>query len=1122
MKKHFLCLLLLASGGMTALAAESTSPTIAEVTQQGVVVKGVVTDAKGEPIIGATVAEKGTQNATVTDIDGNYSLNVSNRNATLVVSYIGYISQEVTAGNNVTLEEDNALLNEVVVIGYGTQRKGDITSAVASVKAEDFNAGKIGDAAELVKGKIAGLTVVNASGDPKAGSSIRLRGITTLVGSLTPLILVDGIEGNLNTVAPENIASIDVLKDASAAAIYGTRGANGVILITTKSGKRDTPVQVSYNGYASFSKWSKKLEFMDTHDVIYGKTAQEYLGYDTDWLAAVTRKAGFKHNHDLNISGGTKNATYSANISYAKEEGIIRETSNENFKMQMDYTQYIWNDIVKFNFNALVTRQKYTNDNLNGYSHTNPYRQALIHNPSEPVYNEDGSYYENFNKLQYYNPVALINEAYGDTRIRFSQLVGNVTVEPIKGWKTNLMISWGETAATSEDWTSPLHQSLVREGWNGAANKSEGNSVSKNLELTSRYDAQWGEHRFNGIVGYSYLFNENDGFNAGNQDFSTTAFKWNNLGNGTFINDKDHHAWMGSYKNDSKLVGFFGRISYGYADKYNALVSIRHEGSSKFGANHKWATFPSVSLGWNIMNESFMEGTRSWLDILRLRVGYGVTGITPGDNYLAQNIYKFADYGDVLSMDGKWIKTLEVAQNPNPDLKWEVSKEWNFGIDYGFLNNRIHGSLDVYVKTTNDLLFWYNVPMPPNLYSSTLVNVGDMRNTGIELMIEAIPVQTKDFEWTTTLTASHNKNKLLKLSNDLYETDNFQEEGGISDPISTETHCMEVGKPLGDFWGLKFVGYDKDGFALVEASDGNGGWTVKQFNANLNNLENRQRLGSGTPKVILGWGNTFRYKDFDLSMQFTSQLGYKILNASRCFYENNSIAYNRLKTAADLHPAINPDGTPYIDPETGKQKMVTLSQSMGQGFWSDHLENGDNSRNHFIDVAEINRLLAPLLENDSIERHDLYIRHDQTYPTKVDELEYIGHATNSRLWFDTETKGTLYTIPTKEMGDRIYHQLGKVIAQYYKDHPYVIHYGQNVIPQTYDQWEMNLVYSHVYDFTKKEDTPHEYRIRFYPPGNKYDGICRILVEETNGSLWLPKGWQNMKSWVNGKAVYYKK
>ena len=938
MKRHFLCLLLL-GGALGAYAAESTSPAIAEVTQQGVKVQGVVTDAKGEPIIGATVTEKGTKNATVTDFEGNYSLNVANRNAVLVISYIGFVNQEVKAGSNVILQEDNALLNEVVVIGYGTQRKGDVTSAVASVKAEDFNVGKIGDAAELVKGKIAGLTVINASGSPTAKSSIRLRGITTLVGNLTPLILVDGIEGDLTTVAPENIASIDVLKDASAAAIYGTRGANGVILITTKTGKRESHAEVNYSGYVTFSKWSKKADFMDTHDVIYGKTAQEYLGYDTNWLDGISRKAGFKHNHDLNISGGSKNAAYSANVSYSKEEGIIRQTDNENFKMQLDYTQFIWDDILKFNLNALVTRQNYTNTDAD-YA----YRQAVIHNPSEPVYNEDGSYYENFNKLQYYNPIELQNEAYGNTRNRFSQLVGNITVEPIKGWKTNLMISWGEGANDSENWTSPDHYSIVRQGYNGSASKSYGTYVKKNLELTSRYDAQWGDHRFNGIVGYSYLYNVYDGFGASNTDFSTTAFLWNNLGNGSFLTDKEHHASMSSYRNDNKLVGFFGRVSYGYADKYNALVSLRHEGSSKFGENHKWATFPSVSLGWNIMNEEFMKGTRSWLDNLRLRVGYGVTGITPSSSYLAQNIYNFALYGDVLSMDGKWIKTLEVGQNPNPDLKWEVTHEWNIGIDYGFLNGRIHGTLDFYVKTTNDLLFWYNVPMPPNLYSQTLVNVGDMRNTGIEFMIEAIPVQTKDFEWTTTLTASHNSNKLLKLSNELYETDNFQElwpSAGSWDPISVTTHCMEVGETLGDFWGLKFVGYDKDGFALVEASDGNGGWTVKPFNGNLNVKENRQRLGNGAPKVILGWGNTFKYKDLDLSMQFTSQLGYKILNAQRAFYENNSIAYNRLKSAADLHPAINTDGTPYIDPKTGQQKMVTLSPAMQQGIWSDHLENGD-------------------------------------------------------------------------------------------------------------------------------------------------------------------------------------
>ena len=346
MKKHFLCLLLL-GGALGAYAAESTSPAIAEVTQQGVKVQGVVTDAKGEPIIGATVTEKGTKNATVTDFEGNYSLNVANRNAVLVISYIGFVNQEVKAGSNVILQEDNALLNEVVVIGYGTQRKGDVTSAVASVKAEDFNVGKIGDAAELVKGKIAGLQVINASGSPTAKSSIRLRGITTLVGNLTPLILVDGIEGDLTTVAPENIASIDVLKDASAAAIYGTRGANGVILITTKTGKRESHAEVNYSGYVTFSKWSKKADFMDTHDVIYGKTAQEYLGYDTNWLDGISRKAGFKHNHDLNISGGSKNAAYSANVSYSKEEGIIRQTDNENFKMQLDYTQFIWDDILK-------------------------------------------------------------------------------------------------------------------------------------------------------------------------------------------------------------------------------------------------------------------------------------------------------------------------------------------------------------------------------------------------------------------------------------------------------------------------------------------------------------------------------------------------------------------------------------------------------------------------------------------------------------------------------------------------------------------------------------------------------------------------------------------------------
>ncbi len=934
------CLLLVSAQGLCPVYAageETREASFTKVQQATITAKGTVVDTDGTPIIGATVKEIGGSNATVTDMDGNFSLKVK-ANAVVQISYIGFITQEVKASPklSITLEEDLKSLNEVVVIGYGTQRKGDVTSAISSVKAEDFAAGKIGDAAELVKGKIAGLSVTNSSGDPTSGSSIMLRGIATINGSVTPLILVDGVEGSLSTVAPENIASIDVLKDASAAAIYGTRGANGVILISTNTGRREQDPKISYSAYLSFSQWTKRADFMDTNDVIYGKTAFSYGGYDTDWLDAISRKAGYKQNHSLSVKGGSKNATYSANVTYSDEEGIMRKSDNRNFKAQLDYTQYAWDDILKFNLNALLTRQTYSLNN-NAYA----YRQAIIRNPSEPIYNEDGSYYENLNLLYYYNPVSIQNEYEGNVRDRFYQITGNVTLEPIKGWKTNLMLSMNESTSTSQSWTSPRYYSLILQNdYNGYASQSSSNYRSDNVEITSRYGNVFGDHRFEALVGYSYLYNVYDGFNAGNGNFSTEAFLWNNMGNGTFLTEEDRHASIGSSKYDDKLIGFFGRVSYGYADKYNALISVRHEGSSKFGANNKWATFPSVSLGWTISNEEFMKNV-NWLNNLKLRVGYGVTGITPTSSYLSQNLYNFAGYGDILTVDGEWIKTLEVSQNPNKDLKWETTREWNFGLDWSVLNDRLSGSVDFYVKTTSDLLYEYSVPVPPNLYSTTLANVGKIRNTGVEVMINAVPVRTKDFEWNTTVTLSHNKNKLLSLSNALYETEDFHEVGGLGEPITVTTHCMEVGHGLGDFWGLKYVGVNKDGVPMVEAKDSQGNWVIKEFSTDLNIKENRQRLGNGLPKVYLGWNHQFSYKGFDLNMQFTGQFGYKILNAQRCFYESNSVAYNRLKSAADLRPAINDDGTPYIDPETGTQKMVALSSSVGQGFWSDHLENGD-------------------------------------------------------------------------------------------------------------------------------------------------------------------------------------
>ena len=924
---------------MYAEAGNTEAAVIA--AQQTRTVSGQVVDSNGESIIGANIVEKGTANGTITDFNGKFSLKVA-PNATLVISYIGYKTiemkaSEVKAGQTITLQENAEMMDEVVVIGYGTQRKGDVTSAVASVKAEDFTVGKITDAAELVKGKIAGLSVTNSSGDPTATSSIMLRGINTVSGNTNPLILVDGIEGDLTTVAPENIASIDVLKDASAAAIYGTRGANGVILITTKTGRRDQKADITYSGYVSFSKWTDTPEFMDTHDIIYGRTAYTYEGYDTDWLKAISRKAGFKHNHSLSMNGGTKTSTYSANVVYSNDEAIMRKSDNENLKMQLDFTQYAWNDKLKFNFNALISRQKYSLNN-----NTYAYRQAIIRNPSEPIYNEDGTYYENFNRLNYINPVEIQNEYEGDTRVRFYQMTGNVTVEPIKGWQTNVMLSLNESASVSQSFTYPDYYTLAKEdNYNGSASKSEGNYRSQTLEITSRYNHTWGEHRFEGLVGYSYLYNKYDGFSASNGNFPSVAYLYNNLGLGTLLTEEDRHAGMGSDAYDDTLVGFFARVSYGYANRYNALLSIRHEGSSKFGANNRWATFPSVSLGWTISNEPFMEKTRNWLNNLKLRVGYGVTGITPTSSYRAQYLYDIAPYGDIQDQSGNWIQTLEVIQNPNKDLKWETTREWNFGLDWSVLDERLSSSIDVYHRKTSDLMYSYSVPVPPNLYGYTLANVGDIRNVGVEVMVTGVPVRTKDFEWSTTLTLSHNKNKLLKLSNTLYETDDFHElYGGLGEPISTPTHYMEVGHSLGEFWGLKYVGVSENGVPIVQVSDGNGGWVNEEFNTNHNVMENRQRLGSGLPKVYLGWGHTFNYKGIDLNLQFTGQFGYKILNAWRCFYENNSIAYNRLKTAYDLRPAINLDGTPVLDAD-GNQKMVRLSNTAAQYFSSDHLENGD-------------------------------------------------------------------------------------------------------------------------------------------------------------------------------------
>lgn len=875
----------------------------------------VVDSSNSQPVPGVTVLVKGTTTGTITDFDGNFSVKTS-EGTPLVFSFIGYTTQELPAakGMSVSLAPDNQELEDVVVIGYGTQRKGDVTSAITSVKSEDFVKGNINNAADLVKGKVAGLTITDGSGDPSSSSAIRLRGVISLNGSNTPLVLVDGIEGSLTTVSPEDIESIDVLKDASAAAIYGTRGAAGVIIITTKQGKRDAETTVNYSGYASWSGFANTLDMMDGDDVRAGLTDFKDKGYDTDWLDAITRTA-FTHNHDVSISGGTKKTSYDASFSYRDQNGVFINTYAKEMRFTGGLAHWFCNDLLKLQFN--IVKRWHENGPVDAAG-SYVYRNAIMRNPTEPIYNEDGSYYEDMSINYYMNPVALLKEKTGEYKTETTRLTGNVTVEPIKGWQTNLMLSTDRYNAHDEGYYTSKYYDQILNGHTGYAYHSYNYSKTDNLEITSNYKHTWNDnHRFDALIGYSYQYDMAEGFNANNTDFSSDYFEYNNLGVGGYL--KKGKAGMGSYKNDSKLIGFFGRVSYGYADRYNILVSLRREGSSKFGENNKWGNFPSASLGWTISNEGFMDNV-DWVSNLKLRAGFGVTGVIPNDSYISLTRWALGDtyYYD----NGEWKQALVIDSNPNPDLKWEVSKEVNVGLDFSFLEGRVGGSVDFYNKNTSDMLWEYDVPTPPNLYSTTLANVGEMRNRGIEVALNGTPFESQDgVTWKTTVTMAWNSNKLVSLSNDLYETANQHDEAYLGEPVDRPTQRIEVGKALGQWYGCHTSGLSENGMWLIQNQETG---EYEEFTQNMQTEDKYHTyLGNAIPKMNLGWSNYVAFKGFDLNLQFTGQFGFKILNEARVYYENNACTYNRLKDAAK--------------PKNG----YILSVAQKQSFNDYYLEKGD-------------------------------------------------------------------------------------------------------------------------------------------------------------------------------------
>lgn len=888
-------------------------------------VRGVIKDETGEPIIGATVRVKGQSEGTVSDFDGNFTLDVTDDN-TLQISYIGYQTQEFAVGKqhhfSIVLEEDKKILNEVVVIGYGTQKKGDITSSVGSVKSEDFTAGAINDAGQLIQGKIAGLSVTNPSGNPVGGTEISLRGNTTILGASTnPLILIDGVPGDFNTVAPEDIESIDVLKDGSAAAIYGSRGTNGVVLITTKKSKGNNINEVQYSGYLSLSTIAKKPDFCDADDYRQQikdglRDAAWDLGDNTNWIDAITR-TGLSHVHNISFKGGNAQTNYIFNVNYRNLQGIFKRSDKEEFQGRAEVNHSMFDDKLRFNFQLLGNQTGYTATSDGGSFNTYSWRQALIHNPTEPIKNADGSWHENTGIFNYDNPVSRIYECDGEQKVSQTRFSSNITLTPIKELTFNALFSYDKINQEGGYYETKKHISNVRDGMNGYASTGGSSTVTKLVELTAQFHKNFGDHTIQALAGYSYQESTYSNQYERNYNFPTDLYSWHNIGVGQAL--KEGLGTEYSYWLDTNLIGFFGRLNYNYKNRYLLMASVRHEAASQLAGTEKpWGTFPSVSLGWRITEENFMKNQKVFDDI-KLRAGYGVTGSQPSQSFLGVPLL---GYGDYYLYNGQWIRALQPTQNSNDKLKWEEKHEYDIGADFSILNYRLNVSVDWYYRLIKGLLYDYSVPSPPNLYTTTRANVGEMSNNGLEIMVNAIPVQTKDFKWETTITFSTNSNKLKSLSNDLYQTSSdYFMTGWIEEPIKTESHIVRIGHKVGDIYGFKVVDVDESGKWIYLDKNGNR----VNYDDFTHSFEDKQILGNGVPKWYLGFNNQFRYKNFDLAINMRGAFGFQIMNGMRMFYENRSRQdWNRLRSA--------------YDKVFGKAVLNTLCS---EEFNSYYVENGD-------------------------------------------------------------------------------------------------------------------------------------------------------------------------------------
>ena len=847
---------------------------------------GVIKDANGEPLIGVTVLEQGTSNGTVTDVNGRYTLKTTKPNAKLKVSYIGYESQVITPGQSVTLSANDATLNEVVVVGYGTMRRKDVTSSITTVNAKDLDKGVYTDPAQMLQGKVAGL-VISSSGDPNGSSSITLRGSSSLREgeAMQPYYVIDGIPGmDISMVAPDDIESIDVLRDATATAIYGSKAANGVIIITTKKGT-EGKTNVSYNGYVAFDNALKTLDMASAAELRASGEVVEDEGANTDWQDEVLR-TGVSHNHNLSISGGNKQTKYIASLNYIDHDGVIRGTEMNRVNGRALITTKVLKDRLTLSagINAMRGVHKGVPVGQNGESVLDAMN---YYSPTNPVRNEDGSWFKSDIGSQNYNPLSMINEDSNEFEWRRMQYIGKASLDIIDGLVLNANYSYNSKQKVYSYYNSSLSQ-LPYGGTKGKAHRDTRMGHDQTFETYLNYDLTLAKvHKLSLMAGYSWEERvNNDGFGVSVYNFYNDQLGFKNLAYGNFINgmsDVDSGV-----EEIVRNISFYGRANYSYDGKYLLQATVRRDGSSVFGANNRWGTFPSVSAAWNIAEESFMKD--GIFDQLKLRAGYGVSGNALGFGaYSAYTLFGL-NSGSSFTYNGVTYSKIEATQNGNKDLKWETTKMFNVGVDFAFLDSRLSGSIEFYSKKTSDLIWSYDVST--NIYPVGYMNanVGDITNTGVELTINAVPVKTKDFTWQTTVNLAHNKNKVEKLSNKKFSVDykdwGDPNIGGISS--NGEVERIKEGESLGTFWTYEWAGYNDHGQSTYYVHDATTGERTGEVTTTPEKKD-KTKVGCALPKVTYGWNNTLTYKKWALTAFFQGNIGNKIMNATRAHYSNKAL-----------------------------------------------------------------------------------------------------------------------------------------------------------------------------------------------------------------------------------------